>query len=261
MIVDFIPTTSNLLLLPVLNGAIAPTHQLNLHIESKSKLTVICFKTFLHFHKDCGTFCEEERDEPGIVGLGGIIGIGGFGGLSLVSLVGNDSLVGCIDLISLAGLSGISVFVNLLTLADCWIIVCNGLVGICISPNNIVDLVGPIGISGHISNGLVDHIIVVGLHEFIELNGLVSHSELTELISLVLVGHINDSQQGATSYFNDGVLHRLIVDLIMNSVGVRALSITFPMLHSRTIKLSVASHCSKTFLHFSESFTIFCEGE
>jgi hypothetical protein len=47
----------------------------------------------------------------------------------------------------------------------------------------------------------------------------------------------------------------------MNSVGMRALSITFPMLHSRTIELIVASHCSKLFLHFSKSFAIFCEGE
>ena len=122
----------------------------------------------------------------GIVGLEVIIGIGGFGGLSLISLVGNDSLIGCINLISLAGLSGISGLVDLLTLVDCWIIVCNGLVGICFSPNYIVNLVGPIGISGHISNSLVDHTIVVGLHEFIELNGLVGHIELIELISLVI---------------------------------------------------------------------------
>jgi hypothetical protein len=44
LIVDFIPTTSNPLLPPVLNGSIAPAHQSNLHIESKSKLIVICFK-------------------------------------------------------------------------------------------------------------------------------------------------------------------------------------------------------------------------
>jgi hypothetical protein len=36
LIVDFIPTTLNLLLPPALNGAIALTHQLNLHVESKS---------------------------------------------------------------------------------------------------------------------------------------------------------------------------------------------------------------------------------
>ena len=45
---------------PALNGAIAPTHQLNLHVESKSKLIVICFKTPLHFLEDCGIFCEGE---------------------------------------------------------------------------------------------------------------------------------------------------------------------------------------------------------
>jgi hypothetical protein len=69
LIVDFIPMTSNPLPPPVLNGAIAPTHQSNLHVESKSKLIVICFKIFLHFCEDCGTFCVEERDEPGINSL------------------------------------------------------------------------------------------------------------------------------------------------------------------------------------------------
>ncbi len=66
------------------------------------------------------------------------------------------------------------------------------------------------GLVGHSKlaklNGLVDH------HELIELiNGLIGYIELTELIILVLDGHINDFQQGATSHFNDGCLHRLIV--------------------------------------------------
>ena len=69
LIVDFIPTTSNPLLPPVLNEAIAPAHQSNLHVESKSKLIVICFKIFLHFREDCRTFCEGERDDPCINGL------------------------------------------------------------------------------------------------------------------------------------------------------------------------------------------------
>jgi len=69
LIVDFIPMTSNPLLPPVLNGASAPAHLLNLQVESKSKLIVICFKIFLHFREDCGTFCEGERDEPSIFGL------------------------------------------------------------------------------------------------------------------------------------------------------------------------------------------------
>ena len=60
LIVDFIPMTLNLLLPPALNRDIAPTHQLNLHVESKSKLIVICFKIPLHFLEDCGIFCEGE---------------------------------------------------------------------------------------------------------------------------------------------------------------------------------------------------------
>ena len=42
-IVDFIPMTSNPLLPPVLNGAIAPTHQLNLHVKNPS-LLLFCVK-------------------------------------------------------------------------------------------------------------------------------------------------------------------------------------------------------------------------
>jgi hypothetical protein len=89
LIVDFIPTTSNPLLPPALNGAIAPTHQSNLHVESKSKLTVICLKIFLHFREDCITFCEGERDEPGINGLVKRSGLIDFIGLvSAVVLIG-----------------------------------------------------------------------------------------------------------------------------------------------------------------------------
>jgi hypothetical protein len=43
LIVDFIPMTSNPLLLPVLNGAIAPTHQSNPHVENPS-LLLFCVK-------------------------------------------------------------------------------------------------------------------------------------------------------------------------------------------------------------------------
>jgi hypothetical protein len=53
LIVDFIPMTSNLLLPPVLNGTIAPTHQSNLHDENPS-LLLFCVKdapaiTTFHF--------------------------------------------------------------------------------------------------------------------------------------------------------------------------------------------------------------------
>jgi hypothetical protein len=94
LIVDFIPTTSNLLLLPVLNFS-ATSHLLLLCIHVCSEITMTndqfqlivisasegaCtapitfnaklsklifihvkkFKTFLHFHEDCGMFCEGE---------------------------------------------------------------------------------------------------------------------------------------------------------------------------------------------------------
>ncbi len=46
-----------------------------------------------------------------------------------------------------------------------------------------------------------------------------------------------------------------------DSEGVRAPSTTFLTLHNRKSKYIVASHFSKTFLHFNEDFAIFCEGD
>ena len=44
-----------------------------------------------------------------------------------------------------------------------------------------------------------------------------------------------------------------------DSEGARAPSTTFLMLHDRKSKYIVVSHFSKTFLHFSKDFVIFCE--
>ena len=60
-------------------------------------------------------------------------------------------------------------------------------------------------------------------------------------------------------------VQRLIVEFIKadikNVYGSRALSTALIMLHNRNSKFIVASHYSKTFLHFSKGFTIFCEGD
>jgi hypothetical protein len=59
-------------------------------------------------------------------------------------------------------------------------------------------------------------------------------------------------------------VQRLIVEFIeadINVQGSRAPLTTFPMLHNRKSKFIVASHYSKTFLHFSKDFAIFCEGD
>jgi hypothetical protein len=45
------------------------------------------------------------------------------------------------------------------------------------------------------------------------------------------------------------------------SEGARAPLTTFPTLHNMKSKFIVASHYSKTFLHFSKDFAIFCEGD
>jgi hypothetical protein len=57
--------------------------------------------------------------------------------------------------------------------------------------------------------------------------------------------------------FSLTIIHvqRLIFEFIkadINVRGSRALSTTFPMLHNRKSEFIVASHYSKTFLHFSE---------
>jgi hypothetical protein len=46
-----------------------------------------------------------------------------------------------------------------------------------------------------------------------------------------------------------------------DSEGARAPLTTFPTLHSRKSNYIVASHFSKTFLHFNEDFAIFGEGD
>ena len=52
-------------------------------------------------------------------------------------------------------------------------------------------------------------------------------------------------------------VQRLIVEFIKADVNMQK----SVKLHNRNSKFIVASHDSKTFLHFSEDFTIFCEGD
>jgi hypothetical protein len=56
---------------------------------------------------------------------------------------------------------------------------------------------------------------------------------------------------------------KLIAQIIgvLNSEGARALSTTVPTLHNRKIEFIVASHYSKTFIHFSKGFAIFFAGD
>jgi hypothetical protein len=73
-------------------------------------------------------------------------------------------------------------------------------------------------------------------HELIELiNGLVSHIELTELISRVLDNHVNYFQQGAASHFNDACIHRLIV--VSVSEGARQVATAQQAASSTILKL------------------------
>jgi hypothetical protein len=66
------------------------------------------------------------------------------------------------------------------------------------------------------------------------------------------------SQRKAMILFYDGSSQIIGV---LNSEGARAPSTTFPTLNNRKIELIVASHFSKTFLHFGKGFAIFCEGD
>jgi hypothetical protein len=118
-------------------------------------------------------------------------------------------------------------------------------------------------------------------HELIELiNGLVSHIELTELISHVIDGHMNYFQHGAASHFNDACIHRLIV--VSVSEGARQVApaqladsfnsnlyrpgnidssqlIVYIISAKRASKLIVIY--SKIPLRFNDKYGIFCEGE
>jgi hypothetical protein len=181
LIVDFIPTTSNPLLPPVLNGSIAPAHQSNLHVESKSKLIVICFKIFLHFREDCGTFCEGERDDPGINGLVKRSGLIDFIGLvGVVVLVGLVGLVGLSCLEDLIGLVGLVEIVKLGISGRNGLDVLIGLIG------HIIGQVGLIGLISLVALGLVAH-TGLGLNGF----GLVGYTGLLiSLIGLGFAGHV-----------------------------------------------------------------------
>jgi hypothetical protein len=169
LIVDFIPTTSNPLLPPVLNGAIAPAHKSNLHVESKSKLIVICFKIFLRFREDCGRFCEGERDNPDINGL--------LKRSGLIDFIGLIILIGLVGLVGLSCLEDLIGLVGLVEIVKLGISGRNGL-------DVLISLIGHIGQVGLI--GLVAH-TGLGLNGF----GLVGYTGLLiSLIGLRFAGHV-----------------------------------------------------------------------
>jgi hypothetical protein len=58
-------------------------------------------------------------------------------------------------------------------------------------------------------------------------------------------------------------VQRMIVEFIKADINVQARAplTTFPMPHNKKSEYIVASHYSKTFLHFSKDFAIFCEGD
>jgi hypothetical protein len=112
------------------------------------------------------------------------------------------------------------------------------------------------------------------------INGLVSHIELTELISSVIDGHMNYFQQGDASHFNDACIHRLIV--VSVSEGARQVApaqlaasfdsnlyrpgdvdssqlIVYIISAKRASKLIVIYF--KIPLCFNDKYRIFCEGE
>jgi hypothetical protein len=101
-----------------------------------SKLIVMYSKTSLCFCKDCGLFCEGEREQQrqlnkhnGLVGLSLI----GYSGLAI--LTGFVALIGLIDFISLDVLIGLVGFIG-----------CNGLTGLIGLIGLITGLVGLVGL-------------------------------------------------------------------------------------------------------------------
>jgi hypothetical protein len=213
LIVDFIPMTSNPLLPPVLNGAIAPAHQSNSQlivdlisvIRSSTniingsfkpqKLSVIYSKRSLHFREDCGIFCdgewEQQRHLNGHTGLVDFIGLFGFVSLAgLVGLFGFICLVDFIDVVRLVGLIGLVGLVGLGLI---------GLVGLGLVDNIVLGLVNHIGLVGFGFfgvNGLINSVGFVGLVSFISLVGLgfigllglIGFIGLIGLVSLIGIG-------------------------------------------------------------------------
>jgi hypothetical protein len=177
-----------------LNGAIAPTHQSNLHVESKSKLIVICFKIFLHFCEDCGTFCEGERDEPGVNGLVKRSG--------LLDFIGLDDIVVLVNFINLFGLICFIGFVDFI--GDVGIV---GIVGLSCLDN----LIGVVGFTRSIksnndandkrqqekkygkaiNNAEAVELTIVSFIRFVDFIGVVGLVGLVGLISLVGFGFIS----------------------------------------------------------------------
>ena len=172
VIVDFIPTTSNPLLPPVLNGAIAPAHQSNSQlivdlisvIRSSTniirKLIVIYSKRSLHFREDCGIFCEGEWEQQwhlnGHTGLVDFIGLVGF-----VNFIGLVDFIGLVRLNGLVGIVSLSCLDNLIGLNYLGLGVV-GYTGFGLNGTSLlVGFTGVLGIVGFIRP--VDFIGVAGL--------------------------------------------------------------------------------------------------
>jgi hypothetical protein len=129
-----------------------------------SKLIVNYSKTFFHFQKDCGIFCEGECEQQWqldkhngfdgriLIGHPGLARLPGFVGLiSLIKVISLDVLVGLVGLIGHNGFTILIGFIGLIT----------GLVGLI---------------------GLVDFIGLDGLIGLVE---LISHNGITSLIGFI----------------------------------------------------------------------------
>ncbi len=200
-----------------MNGAIAPTHQSNLHAESKSKLIVICFKIFLHFCEDCGTFCVGERDKPGINGLvkrSGLIDLSASSNHWPISLIGvivfgliassassaflvcrHIGLVGFIGLGLIVGCTGL--LISLIDLGFAGHVSCIDFIGhvnlgdISLGNLGIISLVG--------SSTLVDRRIFNGIGGFNSNISLVNHISNISLIGVS--DHSLNSLVGSSASF------------------------------------------------------------
>jgi hypothetical protein len=194
-----------------------------------SNLIVNYSKISLHFHKDCGIFCEgewgEQQQFDGHTGLGGfnlnghiclvdqngIVGstgpndlicvIGLIGHICITSHIGCNGLIGNFgrnDLINRNGLIGLNVSGVGLIVIIWQLIGLNGFNGLSNGLNCLGGTKGLNGFNGLIGLGLIGFIGLAGLIDHNGLNDYIGHSGFVDCIGLVslialvkLIGFVN----------------------------------------------------------------------
>jgi hypothetical protein len=156
-----------------LNTYIALTQQSNLLVESKSKLIDICFIIFLHFCKDCRTFCEGERDLP-LIGVNCLIKLS-----DIIDFIGVIGLIGLDGLVRIVGLSCLNDLIGLIDLVKLGIVRHNGL-------DVLIGL-----IIGTIKDGYVRNVPLPRVPQIQTTSPTASHESITPKAGILIPGYLH----------------------------------------------------------------------